>query len=403
MPARKHADPWVVSLRDMLKSQLGPAWRVMEQSGKVKIDVRFSDKTRSYGSLPILWKQKNSYEIQNAVLDVAQLVSTKKYSLKEAISNLYGSKKGAPKAIANTDATRLEEIWEAFINHKSRTTKESTIKGYRKSFKKLEPILCEVRDAESLLDLVTEKFDKGTRTAEITIRHLTQWLRWAVEKNYLVAERWSPPQKESNRIAELIGKSDEVVKRKTVPIYDDEIIGLIESIRKNRESKTADKYIYGIQLMSCYGLRPHEMEFVVVDDVGRVVVKEGKTGFREIYGIHPHWEKNWELLKKIKDRQPLPKKPAQGYGEGFRKWLIDQPYWLEIKKRRDNKENVLKTYSFRHGWAWRVHTDPLYSSKISTRLAASLMGHSHAIHMEKYGSWTPTGSIRKSLDNILGV
>ena len=72
--------------------------------------------------------------------------------------------------------------------------------------------------------------DANNRTAEITIRHLTQWLRWAVEKNYLVEERWSPPQKESNRIAELIGKSDGVVKRKTVPIYDDEIIGLINAV-----------------------------------------------------------------------------------------------------------------------------------------------------------------------------
>ena len=109
--------------------------------------------------------------------------------------------------------------------------------------------------------------------------------------------------------------------------------------------------------MSCYGLRPHEVEFVEVDEVGRVMIGAGKTGERELYGLHPQWEQDWDLIQKIKDKHPLPRKDWSGYGETFRKYLINQQYWQELRKRRDTSKAIIRTYSFRNSWAWRCHTE----------------------------------------------
>jgi len=40
-------------------------------------------------------------------------------------------------------------------------------------------------------------------------------------------------------------------------------------------------------------------------------------------------------------------------------------------------------------------------NKIDTRTAAQLLGHSHETHLRVYGAWTPQGSIRERLENIL--
>ena len=53
MPSRKHADDWVVALRDQLKLSVGSAYRVGEQRGKVKLDIRFQNGTRQLRTLDI--------------------------------------------------------------------------------------------------------------------------------------------------------------------------------------------------------------------------------------------------------------------------------------------------------------------------------------------------------------
>ena len=66
MPSRKHADDWVVALRDQLKLSVGSAYRVGEQRGKTKLDVRFQNGTRQYQTLDIAWLPANSRKIQDS-------------------------------------------------------------------------------------------------------------------------------------------------------------------------------------------------------------------------------------------------------------------------------------------------------------------------------------------------
>ena len=75
MPSRKHADDWVVALRNQLRLSVGSAYRVGERRGKTKLDVRFQNGTRQYATLDIAWLPANSRKIQESVEKVAGLVT----------------------------------------------------------------------------------------------------------------------------------------------------------------------------------------------------------------------------------------------------------------------------------------------------------------------------------------
>tara|TARA_B100000965_G_scaffold360648_1_gene341524 strand:- start:2119 stop:2313 length:195 start_codon:yes stop_codon:yes gene_type:complete len=64
MPSRKHADDWVVVLKDQLKLSLGTAYRLGEQRGKNKLDVRFQNGTCQLKTLDIDWILTNYRKFQ---------------------------------------------------------------------------------------------------------------------------------------------------------------------------------------------------------------------------------------------------------------------------------------------------------------------------------------------------
>ena len=75
MPSRKHADGWILALRDQLKISVGSAYRVGEQRGKTKLDVRFQNGTRQLKTLEIALLPANSRLIQESVEKIAELVT----------------------------------------------------------------------------------------------------------------------------------------------------------------------------------------------------------------------------------------------------------------------------------------------------------------------------------------
>ena len=75
MPQRAHAADWEVGLRNQLRNTVGSAYRIGEQRGKAKLDVRFSDGTRKTKSLGIPWLQASVGGIQKAVEAIAEGVA----------------------------------------------------------------------------------------------------------------------------------------------------------------------------------------------------------------------------------------------------------------------------------------------------------------------------------------
>ena len=87
MPSRKHADDWVLALRDQLRISVDSAYRVSERRGKTKLDVRFQNGTRQYATLDIAWVLANSRKIQESVEKIAVLVIRER-NIKEAYEAL---------------------------------------------------------------------------------------------------------------------------------------------------------------------------------------------------------------------------------------------------------------------------------------------------------------------------
>ena len=408
MPSRNHAENWVKFLRDSLRRRVGSWVRIYEQVGKVKVDMRFKNGERALATLPIDWEEHNALQIENIVLKLAEQVGKGK-TLRQAVESFYGVNKDAPEAVLAPSYEQLENTWNEFGENKLelQQIKEKTWKrDYKKSWTKLEQVIEEkdFTNAKDLLKAVSKTMESGSRSRKQTIQHLAQWLRFAVENNYLDKKLWEPPRKESKEIRDLVGESL-TQKQLTVPIYDTEIEELLESISKNRETRAANRWIFALQLLSVYGCRPTELNHLrVVNYGGRKAVYcdyqkrggGGKTEKRELFGLHQKWEKDWNLIEKLEQGYELPPFGSNDVAEAARKFLIRQPYWKKLREQKD-----IKVYSFRHGYCWRLHTHPDYMSKIDTRTAAQLLGHSHETHLRVYGAWTPQGSIRERLENIL--
>ena len=95
MPLRAHAADWEVGLRNQLRNTVGSAYRIGEQRGKAKLDVRFSDGTRKTKSLGIPWLQASAGGIQKAVEAIAEGVAVGQ-TLEEALEAHQGQQKQEP-------------------------------------------------------------------------------------------------------------------------------------------------------------------------------------------------------------------------------------------------------------------------------------------------------------------
>ena len=103
MPSRKHADDWVLALRDQLRISVSSAYRVSERRGKTKLDVRFQNGTRQYATLDIAWVPANSRKIQDSVEKIAGLVTGGR-NVKEAYEALFGASIAVPEANESASA-----------------------------------------------------------------------------------------------------------------------------------------------------------------------------------------------------------------------------------------------------------------------------------------------------------
>ena len=112
MPSRKHADDWVVALRDQLRLSVGSAYRVGEQRGKTKLDVRFQNRTRGTKTLDIAWLPSNSRKIQESVEKIAGLVTGGR-NVKEAYEAIFGASIAVPEATESASSLLLQ-AWDLF-------------------------------------------------------------------------------------------------------------------------------------------------------------------------------------------------------------------------------------------------------------------------------------------------
>jgi len=391
MPRRNDAPIWVQGLRTQLRSTVGPAFRIGEQRGRAKLDVRFADGSRGTAVLPVQWIPAQARAIQDAVEHVAQQISMGR-SLRQALVQLNGPTPAAPAPLARDRGDLLLNTWEAFGRYKVDRTgqiKASTWKtDYGKTAKRLLAVASDASDAKTLLATAAEAWPPGSRRRQIALQHLAAMLRWAVENESLPADRWTPPLSLKSYVGESVQKRVD-----GVPLTDDQILKLLEALPQDQAGQ---RWRYCLQLMAAYGLRPVEVLHLRVEPGGALwcdYIKRsggGSTKPRQLRALHPEWETQWELKERLRAGDPLPPLGG-GVAEAARRYLTRHEAWKEITR------TGATVYGFRHGYALRAHT----KYALQARITAALMGHSTETHQRHYGRWVDEATIDSAMEAAL--
>ena len=116
MPTSKpKTDFWISGLRQQLKltAGVGSAYRISQQSGKCKLDIQYSDKSRKTAITPIEWKQENARLIEDSVIKIAQFIAAGK-TLKEAVTRTFGANSEAPQPTEDASIVDLVLSYDAY-------------------------------------------------------------------------------------------------------------------------------------------------------------------------------------------------------------------------------------------------------------------------------------------------
>ena len=388
MPPRASTPIWVQGLRAQLRSTVGSAYRVGEQRGKAKLDVRFADGSRATSVLPVPWLPAQARAIQDLVEQVAQQVAVGR-TLRQTMDQLIGAAQPAPVAVVGPPGQDLIGAWEAFGHFKVQRTgqiKPSTWNAdYGKTGKRLALVAAEAVDTRSLLTLAAEAWPPGSRRRQVVLQHLAAMCRWAVENNLLQADRWTPPQNLKSYVGE-----QQASRVDGVPLTDVQILGVIEGLPQDGAGQ---RWRYCIQLIAAYGLRPVEVMHLRLEPNGVLwcdYVKRsggGSTKPRQLRALHPEWESGWELRERLTAVEALPPFGG-GVADAARRYLCRHDAWRTLSA------TGATPYGFRHGDALRAHQ--VYG--LSARVAAALMGHSPETHQRHYGRWTDEATIDSALE-----
>ena len=424
MPTKRQAEDWVASLRIFIRDSLGNKnWQIVnKKSDKTALGVRFDDGSRIFKYIPYKWQRINAPQIRKFIEDVHDLHIRKNIPFDEAFARVKAQVPKVELPRAKTDENKILMAWEKYENYKVKQTGETSQKTWNKEYGKMmvdkngveEPkgktyrlllkVAGESQNAKSLLNNIGSFNESGSVYRTKRVQIVRSFLEWAVseESDFLLPlNLWEPPAK--GNISKITGKkSAEKVEKESKPTYaiqEKEILELINYLDNPPEGMREDwlerakMWSYPIKLLVTYGLRPSEIFHLTVKKNGikyawcsYIKKSAGYTKPRRLIPLHEEWEKEWNLLEMIENKEPLPP-CSSGAGQGFRDYLKHNPIW---KRLRTEHENV-KPYSFRHSYAQRGHRDYL----IPPNELCEYMGHDIESH-KKYGIYFDEQSVEDS-------
>ena len=409
MPARKHAEPWVLALRDTLRLEVGAAYRIGEHRGKAKLDVRFDDGTRKTANLGIQWLPINAKLIRERIEKIAGLVDGG-HTVTSAMEQLAGKTISAPVS-TNPALSELMAAWEAYGADKV-DRNEIVLNTWLREYKLSGDRLLKVGDAPNavtLLERIARGWEPGSRQRQTSVRQVRSMLDWATgpEGNYrLPAERWTPPPKGGlkrfygNKSAQLKAKTAEP----TVPFTDAEILSLLDAMptdsKHPRDAQAAKQWKFAFQLMATYGLRPVEIHYLELRNknekqipwcnwVKRTGGGSGKP--RRLWAHHPEWERDWNLLERLENGEALPPMTNRGVAQRAMEYLKRMKIFQAMHSRGCTSK------SFRHAYSYRCHD--VYG--LISEIVAKYMGHRVEVHNNSYSEWSDEEQLEKAAERGL--
>lgn len=210
-------------------------------------------------------------------------------------------------------------------------------------------------------------------TDDLTLEHLLAWLDKNKRKSRSRVVHCSYVAKHLAQLAglptEAIGKverpKDKPINPRDLP-NDSELLAMQAQIEDE-----ALQWMFRTMLV--YGLRNHEIFFLDYEDFPDVGVPEkSKTGTRLVLPLKEEWAIEWQLDKRI---LPTFRKPITPDVSLKRLGAI-------VTTQFYNSSLEISPYTLRHCYARRC-----FELGIPVDIASNLMGHSSAVHINKYRYW----------------
>ena len=398
MPQTKQKEEWVNHYKEQLTEFFGKGsgWYVSQSAGNIKLEVISNDKKQSR-TLPYEWS-KSGFAV--AVEEIKQIFkrfqSGKTTTLAAAcdITSASNSKTETKWADLFVDYRKFvpqasDKTWK---NNYYKTANELKAAKVPPVLNQAETLMNKKKKPSNGTDLMMqalEPWEHGSRARQISRRVLKAFLEWAVLNGKLPAVYAPPPL---SAIPNILNK-----KKIGYALSDLQILSLIED-----EPDEKWKYVY--QLLATFGLRPAELEYLVVKDDGQgeevwsmyeksMGGKKGeRTEPRELCPLPligaDGKAVDFKLLERIKLGEDLPYlgrggEVAMTMNTRFRRWYL----WQRYRKEAEKIKQVCVPYSFRHRYAKASHSKGFPIPNI-----AESMGHTPEVHMQNYARFKPSGT-----------
>lgn len=375
---------WVARLRGACPK----GWSVKESRGSIRLSVR-SGAGGTNGvskTLPIAWAADTVVEATALITRLHDSVEAG-IDLADALDREFGS---VP-ATAPASATRWPELMEKFhddlitLNQISDTTWKRGYVPYLNLALDLLTGSSAPVNAKGLVSEVVKTWPDKPGERFKTVFALRKFLDFCVEDHHMPAASWTLTDRASKA---LKGPAS---KRRSVACPSDvEILRLLNSLPKTAAGK---RWWNAIALMALYGLRPVEVNSVVVrmhPNTGEPALYCPRVKVNAKGSTDPRWlmplpltdstgeQVDWNLVGAMVINQfELPDLVGNKYA--LRTFLDRQPVWVELKKQYEETGEWLRGYSFRNSFSLRGHRAGRRSEPMSLA-----MGHSLQTHIDSY-------------------
>ena len=375
---------WVARLRGACPK----GWSVKESRGSIRLSVRSGagGANSVTKTLPIAWAADTVPEATALITRLHDSIDAG-VDLADALDREFGS---IPSTVPSS-STRWPLLMEQF--HEELMTlsqiQETTWKrGYLPYLDRALELLngpSAPVNAKGLVGAVVKTWADKPGERKKAVESLRKFLDFCVEDHHMPAASWTLTDRAAK---ELRGPSSE--RREVACPTDAEILRLMDSLADTAAGK---RWWNAIALMALYGLRPVEVNSVVVRTHPSTNepalycprVKANKKGTTK-----PRWlmplpltdstgeQVEWNLVGAMAINQlPLPDLVGNKYA--LRTFLDRQPVWVELKAHYAKTDEWLRGYSFRNSYSLRGHRAGRRPEPMSLA-----MGHSLQTHIDSY-------------------
>ena len=298
--------------------------------------------------------------------------------------------------------TNFDEIFKDFRIFCPRPSDKTWKKSYVPVLDNVKRLLTSNKkpvDGEELILKALEQWELGSRSRDIARRALIKFLDYAILRGKL-SNNYAPVKTEEKKYQS---------KRVGFALEENQVLQLIAQEKDQ-------KWKFAYQLLSTYGLRPEEMNHLVIKEgsQGKELwtiyqksmggVKGQKTEPRKLEPLYVQDGQgyiDWDLQTRIENNEELPSfktKTGTG-GDVLGAKLRNSRLWQQFRVKAEKQGEQLVPYAFRHRYAKVAHSRSVELG-LTIKDIAFVMGHSLEVHQKNYARFIPSDISKKFAKQI---